>query len=410
MEKISVLFWRRNHKDPARKTSIICRIIVDGERTEFSTNVKANNTTWSQDKQRLKGTSDEAHIANKTLALLKNQIDEIYYNLRKTEAHITGSIIKYELGGGSKKDTQYTILSLYKEDVESYKIDSTKRNKSSLMNVMEEFLKEEFSVKDLFIYKVDYAFLKKFEKWGLTKKGWEVGTMHVHLDMLRKSILRCLNEGIITKDPFSKYKLKRAKAKERGLDPKDIEKIFTAEFSFEPFQDPVRSSLKHTPESTDLTRKIFLFLSFVGAAWVDGRGLSENNLVYDEEHGLALSFERQKTKVKAFVPLLDYPRQLLEELRVHPKAVRNGKLLPMECLDVYNKRLHVIERYCGIEKEITSHVARHIAATFYLNAGIPIHIISKALGVSEEELKKTYARLRTDTVSKEFNLLNDRMK
>ncbi len=410
MEKIKVLFWRRPHSNPQRKTSVMCRITIDGERTEFSTNVRATNTTWSQERQRLKGNNDESYIANKAISLISNQIDDICFDLRRSGIPITGMAIKYELGGGIKRDNKYTILNLYNEDIANYTEDTTLRNKKSLVNTMEKFLIETFSSKDFFVYRVDHSFLKKFETWGLKTMGWKVNSLHVHLDILRKVCDRCFNEGVIKRHPFSNYKLKREKSKDRYIPPQNVEKIFSSVRDFEPFYDPIKSYVKHTPENIELTRKIFIFLCFVGAAYTDGKKLTKANIVEDVDHGLSLSFKRTKTKVEAFVPLLDYPKELLEELKNHPKSIKGQKLLPMESLDVYNKRLKVLQHMLGIENDLTSHVARHIAATFYLNAGVSIHIIAKALGLSEEELKKTYAKLHKETISIEFNLLNNKLK
>lgn len=387
----------------------MCRLTIDGERTEFSTNQQATNITWNQDKQRLKGANDEAYLVNKSLDLLRHQINEIIHDFRKSGTPITGPAVKYELGGGVKRDDKYTILNLYNEEIANYGTSSTKLSKKSSVNAMEEFLQTTFSTTEFFIFKVDYSFIKKFEAWGLNTKKWKVNSLIVQLDLLRKICTRCFREGIIKKDPFTGFSIKREKRKERFLDPKDVTKMIDAKFDFEPFNDPKIPDIKHTPEKCDLTRKVFIFITFIGSAWVDGRKLDKTNLVIEPDGSWALSFKRQKTKVNAYIPLLDYAKELLIELMKHPKAIRKGRLLPMEALSVYNRRLRVIQEYCGIEKDITSHVARHIAGTFYLNAGISQEITAQALGLTVEELRKTYGKILTDSVSRDFKALNDKL-
>ena len=52
-----------------------------------------------------------------------------------------------------------------------------------------------------------------------------------------------------------------------------------------------------------------------------------------------------------------------------------------------NKQLHEIERLIGTPKNLTSHVARHTFADLARKAGMPIYLISKALG--HKSIKQT---------------------
>ena len=59
----------------------------------------------------------------------------------------------------------------------------------------------------------------------------------------------------------------------------------------------------------------------------------------------------------------------------------------------YNDFLKLIAEAVGINKNLTSHVARHTFATYLLNKDIPIETVSKAMGHSDIKMTQHYAKL-----------------
>ena len=58
----------------------------------------------------------------------------------------------------------------------------------------------------------------------------------------------------------------------------------------------------------------------------------------------------------------------------------------------------------GIEKPISSHYSRHTAASIWLNEGIPIEVISKALGHSNTSLtERVYSKMFDETIVSAFS-------
>lgn len=412
MHKISVLFWRRHSKDDLKEASVICRITVDGDRQEFPTSIKVINNNWNQKKQRVRGTSDEANAANRMLDQIKNDINNACVDLKRSETEITARSIIYEIGGGTKADKKYTILSLYKQEIEKkqrlkgveFSL-GTIRNTISFHRSMETFLKQHLKVDDLSILKVDYDFITQFEHWGKTtelpkrkKTKWTTNSLSNNMGMLKTILEECFKKGIIKSNPFINYSIKRVVTPYRFLTMEEVEKIEALTFT-------------EKEQKLEIARDCFVFCCFTGLAFVDTKKLSYENLIEDPQYGPCISTERQKTGIEVFVPLLDKPMKILEKYKYHPTSVKRGALLPMCSMTHYNEYLSKIQAKAGIEKKIRSHVGRHTAATYFLNNEIPEEIVCKALGIETVAvLRDTYGKLLNKTVSMHFNALNNRNK
>lgn len=66
----------------------------------------------------------------------------------------------------------------------------------------------------------------------------------------------------------------------------------------------------------------------------------------------------------------------------------------------YNEYLKLLAEAVGIEKKVTSHVARHTFATHSLELGMPIEIVSKLLGHTDIATTQIYATITNPLLSK----------
>jgi integrase len=103
-------------------------------------------------------------------------------------------------------------------------------------------------------------------------------------------------------------------------------------------------------------KDVFLFCCYTGLAYSDIRDLEKQDIKTGTDGNLWIMSERNKSKVDFKVLLLDIPKSILKKYEGKQK---DGKLLPVVCNKNMNEYLHEIATICGIEKKITSHVARH---------------------------------------------------
>jgi len=97
---------------------------------------------------------------------------------------------------------------------------------------------------------------------------------------------------------------------------------------------------------------------------------------------------------------------IIEKYEYHPQCLNNGKLLPILSNQKMNAYLKEIAAVCGIEKELTFHIARHtFATTVALTNGVPIETVSKMLGHKNLHTTQHYAKVLDRKVSEDMKLL-----
>ena len=103
------------------------------------------------------------------------------------------------------------------------------------------------------------------------------------------------------------------------------------------------------------------------------------------------------------VPLLKVPLAILKK---YEGQLPKGELLPVLSNQKLNSYLKEIGDLCGINKNITFHLARHtFATTTTLAKGVPIETVSKMLGHTNIETTQIYARITNDKIRKDMQQL-----
>ena len=84
----------------------------------------------------------------------------------------------------------------------------------------------------------------------------------------------------------------------------------------------------------------------------------------------------------------------------------DGELLPVLSNQKTNAYLKEIADICGIEKNLTFHLARHtFATTMTLGKGVPIESVSKMLGHTNIQTTQIYARITNSKISQDMENL-----
>lgn len=103
------------------------------------------------------------------------------------------------------------------------------------------------------------------------------------------------------------------------------------------------------------------------------------------------------------VPLLKIPQAILQK---YEGQLPKGQLLPVLSNQKLNSYLKEIADLCGINKNITFHLARHtFATTTTLAKGVPIETVSKMLGHTNIETTQIYARITNEKIRKDMEVL-----
>ena len=105
-----------------------------------------------------------------------------------------------------------------------------------------------------------------------------------------------------------------------------------------------------------------------------------------------------------YVPLLEYPLQILEKYKNHPLCKERGTLLPVYANQKMNSYLKEIADFCGIKKQLTMHIARYtFATTITLANDVKLENVSKMLGHTSTRMTQHYAHVMTDSLAREMD-------
>ncbi len=119
---------------------------------------------------------------------------------------------------------------------------------------------------------------------------------------------------------------------------------------------------------------------------------------------------RQKTNIRSAIPLLPSAVTIIEKYKDHPVCVNKALVFLVPSNQKMNEYLKEIADLCGIEKKLTSHIARHtFATTVTLLNGVPIESVSKMLGHTNIRTTQHYAKILDIKVSGDMILLKKKL-
>ena len=106
-------------------------------------------------------------------------------------------------------------------------------------------------------------------------------------------------------------------------------------------------------------RDVFAFCCLTGMAFADVQQLSKEHLVRDNEDNLWIRNARQKIKQMCNISVISPAPKLIDKYSNQPDCVAKNVLLPVLSNQKMNACLKEIADICGIQKGLTTHVARY---------------------------------------------------
>ena len=394
---VSILFYIKRAKiNVDGVCPIYTRVTINSKRFEFSTNKFISPDKWSTEGAKVKGNSEDARSINNQLDIIKNQIMDAEKRLYKKEIQINSENLRNELFG--IKERERLLIPIFtehnrkiKELVGSeYAPGTLERYETSLKHT-KDFLQWKYRVSDIDIEKIDHAFITEYEFYLRTERKCANNTAVKYIKNFHKIINICLANGWLTKDPFANYKSKVKEVIREFLTEQEIQSLMEKEF---------------VSERLELVRDIFVFSCFSGLAYIDVKQLSKDNIVLGIDGDKWINKNRQKTDTNSKIPLLPTAQYILDKYANHPVCVNEDKLLPIFSNQKMNAYLKEIATVCGINKELTFHIARHtFATTVTLSNGVPIETVSKMLGHTNLKTTQHYAKILDKKISEDMQVL-----
>ena len=394
----SLNFWINGCRAENEEAIIYARITVNGKRANISLKRKVPVESWDSSKGLVRGSKPFAKSLNKYLDQIRSLIYQSYEDLLNEGNLITASAIKSKFLGEDKRNNTLSELFEYHNSISVTSLSPhTIRHYKVTQRYLLKFLVDKYKTDDIYLTKLDYAFIKNFEFFLKSyepkdhQKKMGHNTAMKHLQRLRKMLTMAYHHEWIDKDPFIRFKSSYVKNRRE----------FLAQYELEQLED-FSSSL----ERLDIVKNMFLFACYTGLSYIDVAKLNIDNIETDLDGQQWIKTKRQKTSIELRIPLLNKARRILLKYQDHPRVSGRNRLLPTLSNQKTNSYLKEISDFCGIKKNLTFHVARHtFATTITLTNGVPIETVSKLLGHTKLATTQIYARVVDQKVKQDMERL-----
>jgi integrase len=398
---VSMLFYIKKQKNyTSGSAPIYLRITVNGKRSEVTTSRACHPERWNTVSGRAIGTKEDIRSLNAYLDNLQAKVYEAHRLLSEQSELITAENLKNKLLG--KGERVYMLVDIFKEHNRKMKeligkefSQGTMQRYEISLRHTQEFLNYNYKLTDIDIRKIDHEFVSEFDFFLRSKRKCENNSTVKYIKNFGKIIRICLSNGWLKADPFARYKGKL----------KTIDRVFLSQEEIQLIADKEFGSSRLTQ-----VRDIFLFCCFTGLAYADVKKLKKSDITKGVDGEQWIFTKRQKTNTRSAIPLLPFAITLIEKYTDHPLCANKDMPLPVPSNQKMNEYLKEIASVCGINKTLTSHIARHtFATTVTLSNGVPIESVSKMLGHSSLKQTQHYAKILDLKVSSDMLLLRQKL-
>ncbi|MEO2061923.1 MAG: site-specific integrase [Christiangramia sp.] len=390
-------YLRKSRSNKSSESDIYLRISVDNKRSAMTINRKVDPRKWHSKSEKMLGKSPEAIELNNYINVIRNRIKNIHQDLIEKKKSVSSKSILDEFKGINKKKPKMT-LEVFKEHNEQMDrlsgksiSKSTAKRYWTCYNHVKQFINEELKSPDYPMNDINHQFITRFEYFLKTKRECNHNSALKYVNNFKKIIRIALANQWMDRDPFYNYKVQFETVEREYLNEEEVQKLIDKDLHLDRLK---------------LVRDMFVFSCYTGLAYSDVKKLSSADITKGIDGGKWIRIKRTKTKSLSSIPLLPVAEEILERYKDHPE-VKDGKyVLPVLSNQKSNAFLKEIAALCGINKPLTTHLARHtFATTITLTNGVPIESVSKMLGHQDLRTTQHYAKIVDRKISDDMKAL-----
>lgn len=393
-EKLFILFFiKKSRLLKNGQATIKMRVSCSNNSAEIVIGRSIPVKLWSQIQCRSLGKDETSEEINSYIDTIRVKIRDIYRDLdRKGEIVTARQICDIYLGKDRVNRTIYSVFAEHNNRCrELIGIDYVPRTVSKfdycLRNLML-CIKQKYNKDDLPLDQVNGTLIRNFELYLKTEKGCAQNTVIRYMKSFKKIIIIALSNNWIKKDPFYGIKFRAAPTHPIFLTQDEIKRIVNK---------------KTSVRRIDVVRDIFIFCCFTGLGFTDVSNLKAEHIQTDNDGKLWIRIPRSKTKNMCNIPLLDIPIKIIEKYKNDAKCREKDQLLPVYSNQKMNVYLQEIASICGINKHITTHVARHtFASIIALGNDVSLPNVAQMLGHSSTKMTEHYAKVLDSSIMRDM--------
>lgn len=364
--------------------SLFARITITGKRHEFSLNRIINPGDWDFERSCVNVKSKQFKELNAFIEGVKKRIRNIREDLLERGKPCNLEIIKNKFLG--IEEVQKGIVELFKEHNERCVLlkdidfaPGTVERYNVCCKHLQTFIKSKYNKEDVRLSEVNQQFILDFECYFKTVRKCNHNSATKYLKNFKKIIRLAMAQDFIKVDPFRSIKFHLNDVDMAYLNEDEMEDLINKKF---------------VSERVRVVRDIYIFCCYTGLAFTDVKSLCYEDIQTEKDGSMWIRKKRRKTKNWCHIPLFPAAVEILNSYKDHPYCIEKKVCLPVMSNQKMNSYLKEIADVCGINKDLSTHTARHtFATTVTLKNKVSIEVVSKMLGHSSINMTKKYARV-----------------
>ncbi len=403
IQDLSILFWLwKKRADSTGKAPIYVRLSINKTRIQFALGHKVIPTLFNTQSGLVKGNSDDAKTINNHLILVKGKLQQHFNSLITQHEVVTPEMVRNAYLG--KKEVQKTLVYAFKwhNDQFEQKVKAGNRAPASLekfkttLDKITAFLKAEFNLSDIPLPNIKHSFAEDFEHYLTITEKLQNNSAMKHIRNTKKVLWMCVQKDWLSKNPIQEFRCSYHSPDRERLMKDELDRLISKEMP-----------LKRLEE----VRDTYVAMCFTGYAYKDASILSKDHIHIMIDGQRWFMKNRIKTECKENVPIFPIVEEIIERYKDHPFCVRNNKVFPINSNQKFNAYLKEIAAICQINKNLTTHTARHtFATTVTLSNGVPIETVSALLGHNSIRTTQIYAKIVAQKVSDDMGMLKQKLQ
>ena len=356
------------NKNRAGTTRIQLWVNVNGERSSLYLDLRANPEEFKKSLY-----SRKSNHINRYCSDIRRRIDEYYTDCTVRGLQIRAAMLTDYVRNGFE-ERQYTLYELFDDftDIINKRRGAEIGNSthSKYILAIEQF---KSIIPNKPLRAVDNTDILNYKYHLKNDVRLKDSTLASYLTKMKSIFVHAQRNLKIERNPFEGIKFHKGEVNITPLTKEELMRIANKDFGI---------------DRLNQVRDLFVFAANTALSYCDLTSIRRDDIQYEGDV-MYLKKKRGKTGVTYILPLNDTAIELLKKYNYELPVISNQR---------YNSYLKEIADICGIRKTLTTHLARHTAATLMLNAGLSIEVVSKILGHSNTKMTQHYAKLLDKTV------------
>lgn len=371
------VFDRKKVATKEKKGLVQIEVCSERKRKWIGTGVKVYADQWD-DKRKVTARPDSLDL-NMKLDLMMSNILEYVNSLIRRKVPFDFESLDVFLKNSSESDSFIDFI-VRRTDERKDRSEGTIKHYRTLVKALEDFGMINY------FHDLTRSNITMFDDY-LRSKGIKDTTVYGYHKNMKAYINEAIRFGIISENPYVGLKINRGKSDKRKY------------LTYEEMRRMERCLI--TDPSVNRVRDLFLFQCYTGLAYSDLYKFDFASDVERRGNKFIIADRRVKTNEDYFIVLLSPAMDILKKYDFDLPVISNQK---------YNDYLKVAASFAKIDKNLTTHCARHTFAVFALNNGVPMEVVSKMLGHTNIKTTQIYAKVLNTEVEKGFDVLERKMK